>query len=1119
MSRLTAPEPQGFDALGLEFPFSDAREDQERPDALLPRSEFGETPFAEGGFAAPEGQVPESYSGDDYDELATFEDETAGSRVSFPSGTLETTTGATGRNEEHWDPNNTGEPLLKTDPSQHAKQLSTSFTVKELVSSGGTAAPIARISPDLVRVLQAIRDHAGKAVRVTSGYRSWKRNKEVYAARRKEPTLSRHCSGQAADIKVAGLTGVDLAKLAIDAAGTDLAIGVDDNSIHVDVRGKFTVWTYFGKGSVRDKAAVAEVKEHRDCVLRGRAPISPPSPRPHEPPRPGPSRGAGRLIIRSHPHLRGHIGTPPDLILLWNDVGASGAMDVAVHFHGYSGRKKGMRIDVDKLPLSGLDFADPVSGAPGRTRPTLAVLPRGNYFGGQSGAGYNFPALVRAGALQSLVGDALARVGREVGASLRMERLILIGHSGGGAPVTAILAHTDPDEVHIFDGLYGSAANIARWAERRIARERAAPSANPPALRVFYGPGTLPHSEAVGHALRRALSAPGAETLRRRFRVERTSVAHNNIPRRFGWLLLADAGADTLGAATNEAFAEEPKTAWTSDSFGHDEHEQDVFEAGEGLASEPVEDDQHEHRNTESLTWLDVETSNPEAEEVDASNEGPDGEEMDWAEYEGFENLDEETSDGSEEFVPADENEWAQGQQAGEAEDTLILEALLDSEAEASASLFERVKGAVLFAAGPTLRRGDSGAAVAALQRALAALGAEISADGAFGPATEQAVRDFQTRSGLSVDGLVGPQTKAALAAALRGGAAPAPSPGPIPTPAPQSGDVGREIARIAEEEYRRWHPASGPFQETDAAATPILQRYYREGVNTTISSTDLQSKTWQAGHPWSAVFVSWVMQAAGARSFRGSRAHVVYVAAAKRNRLAGAHDNPFWAYRPTEVAPQIGDLVCFERSGSGVTYDNVDDGQHRASHCDVVTAIRPGFLRVVGGNVNQNVDAKENIRLLPDGRVARDGKQALIYAIVRCRGAAGGAAPPAPTPPPSPAPAPGVKLTPGQFVATYGAPARASQASHRVPASCDAWPGRARVGLGPACAALQLLRHQGAGQRPRGQPPAAAHARGALPQQRRVPRDHLDHAAAGRQVRLRGARLVPRLSRRGCRV
>lgn len=58
-----------------------------------------------------------------------------------------------------------------------------------------------------------------------------------------------------------------------------------------------------------------------------------------------------------------------------------------------------------------------------------------------------------------------------------------------------------------------------------------------------------------------------------------------------------------------------------------------------------------------------------------------------------------------------------------------------------------------------TLREGSTGSAVQALQVQLTKHGAAIATDGAFGPATTAAVRSFQTRNGLGVDGVVGPAT------------------------------------------------------------------------------------------------------------------------------------------------------------------------------------------------------------------------------------------------------------------------------------------------------------------------------------------------------------------------
>ncbi len=68
-----------------------------------------------------------------------------------------------------------------------------------------------------------------------------------------------------------------------------------------------------------------------------------------------------------------------------------------------------------------------------------------------------------------------------------------------------------------------------------------------------------------------------------------------------------------------------------------------------------------------------------------------------------------------------------------------------------------------------SLRRGHTGAEVAELQRRLRSLGYWVSSvDGSYGYTTEQAVTAFQKVAGLSVDGIAGPGTRAALAAGDR---------------------------------------------------------------------------------------------------------------------------------------------------------------------------------------------------------------------------------------------------------------------------------------------------------------------------------------------------------------
>ncbi len=94
------------------------------------------------------------------------------------------------------------------------------------------------------------------------------------------------------------------------------------------------------------------------------------------------------------------------------------------------------------------------------------------------------------------------------------------------------------------------------------------------------------------------------------------------------------------------------------------------------------------------------------------------------------------------------------------------------------------------------LRRGSRGPEVTKLQQSLNALPASwrtptmpvLAVDGAFGPLTAEAVRAFQTRARIQVDGVAGPVTRATLSEALAT-TAPTPAP-PATTSAPATAPV-----------------------------------------------------------------------------------------------------------------------------------------------------------------------------------------------------------------------------------------------------------------------------------------------------------------------------------------
>lgn len=92
----------------------------------------------------------------------------------------------------------------------------------------------------------------------------------------------------------------------------------------------------------------------------------------------------------------------------------------------------------------------------------------------------------------------------------------------------------------------------------------------------------------------------------------------------------------------------------------------------------------------------------------------------------------------------------------------------------------------------PNLIQGDTGDAVKTLQTRLNVWGYKVTVDGDFGTATLAAVKDFQTKQKLTVDGVVGPQTWGALNVAP-----PAPKP-PAPKPYPAPGHLGEDFTKYA---------------------------------------------------------------------------------------------------------------------------------------------------------------------------------------------------------------------------------------------------------------------------------------------------------------------------------
>ena len=115
------------------------------------------------------------------------------------------------------------------------KQLSINFRVKEFACKDGSD-PVF-ICPELVVLLQNIRNHFGKPVSIHSGYRTAEYNKKVDGA-----VYSQHQYGTAADIKVAGATPKEVSAYVEKLMPNKGGIGIYGSFTHVDVRTAKSRW-------------------------------------------------------------------------------------------------------------------------------------------------------------------------------------------------------------------------------------------------------------------------------------------------------------------------------------------------------------------------------------------------------------------------------------------------------------------------------------------------------------------------------------------------------------------------------------------------------------------------------------------------------------------------------------------------------------------------------------------------------------------------------------------------------------------------------------------------------------------------------------------------------------
>jgi len=207
----------------------------------------------------------------------------------------------------------------------------------------------------------------------------------------------------------------------------------------------------------------------------------------------------------------------------------------------------------------------------------------------------------------------------------------------------------------------------------------------------------------------------------------------------------------------------------------------------------------------------------------------------------------------------------------------------------------------------------------------------------------------FALGGGLSAFWLLSKKAKAVSTPAVSTPAVSSIQPSPGPTGMPKAPDRPPQVLEAsaivdkAIEELEYWDGR----QETDPRMRARLDEYWRSAG---IGPQDPSEV------PWSAAFVTHVVQSTVPGALLPTGAHINYTRQAYADR---GKSGKYGAFDPYELRIQPSDIIVTSRGAGLTTWADITSGSgdFRKTHGDIVVSVRPGQAEAIGGNVGNSVD------------------------------------------------------------------------------------------------------------------------------------------------------------------